>query len=126
MPGPASMDLRKRVVAAVDNGLTYEQAAEQFQVGRASVSRWLTLGRAGSLRAKAMGGSKPTFGEGERDLLKLLVWLEPDATLAELCEQMHEEIGLRTSSSTVARVLLSLGLTRKKRLSSTAGAWTRT
>jgi transposase len=120
------MDLRKRVVDAVDNGLTYEQAAEQFQVGRASVSRWLKLSRAGSLRGKTMGGSKPMFGEAQRDMLKLLVWIEPDATLAELCDKIHEEVGLRTSSSTVARVLQSLGLTRKKSRSSTAGAWTRT
>ena len=38
-----SVDLRRRVVAAVDeDGLTHRQAAERFKVSAASVSRWRT------------------------------------------------------------------------------------
>jgi len=41
-----SLDLRRRVVAAVDEeGLTHRQAAERFKVSAASVSRWRALAR---------------------------------------------------------------------------------
>ena len=120
MARPASTDLRKRVVEAAQNGLTYKDAASQFDVGDASVSRWLALLRkTGSLDPKPMGGSEPTLGNDEREVLKYLVWQAPDATLAELADQLDAEVGVRVSASTISRVLIAMGISRKKRRSST-------
>ena len=118
--GPSSVDLRKRVVEGVENGLTYEDSASQFDVGRASVSRWLALIRkTGSLEPKAMGGSKSKLGETEREVLKFLVSQAPDATQAELADQLEAELGIRVHGTTVSRALKAMGLTRKKSRSST-------
>ncbi len=38
-----SIDLRIRVVAAVDGGASHREAAERFGVSAASVSRWRNL-----------------------------------------------------------------------------------
>lgn len=127
MGRPASADLRKRVVEAVNNGLTYADAASQFDVGEASVSRWLALmRRTGSLDPKPMGGSEPTLGDEEREVLKFLVWQAPDATLAELADQLAAEMEVRVSPSTISRVLIALGISRKKRRSSTTAEKTPT
>ena len=40
MPSPLSVDLRKRVVAAVSGGASCHQAAARFGVSVASASRW--------------------------------------------------------------------------------------
>ena len=127
MARPASADLRKRVVDSVNDGLTYEDAMSQFLVGRASVSRWLRLFReTGGVEPKAMGGSVSALGEPEREVLKYLVWQAPDATLAQLADQLEGEMGVRVHGSTVARALIAMGITRKKSRSSTAGEKTTT
>jgi transposase-like protein len=80
-----SMDLRERVVAAVDAGLTQGQAAERFGVSLRTVERYLARRRAtGSLAATAQRhGPQPTVRR------QLQVWLPArldaaaDATLAE-------------------------------------------
>lgn len=120
MAAPISEDLRRRVVESVNDGLTYKQAADQFSVGDASVSRWLRLAREnGSVAASPMGGSMPILGEAEREILRGLVEQEPDLTLAELGYQLKEVTGLTVSVSTLSRVLWSMGISRKKRRSST-------
>lgn len=127
MPAPASVDLRKRVVEAVNNGLTYADAASQFDVGLASVSRWLRLLReTGSVEPKAMGGSEPALGPDEREVLKYFVAQTPDATLAELADILDGEVGVRVDGSTVSRTLIAMGISRKKKRSSTTAGRTLT
>ena len=43
MPQPLSFDLRSRVLAAVDGGLSCRQAAERFGVSASSAIRWWAL-----------------------------------------------------------------------------------
>jgi hypothetical protein len=43
MPKPLSLDLRSRVLAAVDGGLSCCQAAERFGVSASSAIRWVAL-----------------------------------------------------------------------------------
>jgi transposase len=127
MPAPLAVDLRKRVVEAVLKGNTYEEAAVRFGVGRASVSRWKALWRdTGNLDPKPTGGSESSLDADARAVLDWLVWSHPDATLAELVDMMEYELGLCTNDSTLSRVLDEMGLTRKKRRSSTIDARTKT
>ena len=61
MPKPYSVDLRERVVAAVEQGgLSRRRAAAQFGVGISSVIRWVQrLRETGSVAPGQMGGHKP-------------------------------------------------------------------
>lgn len=47
MPRSLHLDLRSRVLAAVDEGLSCRQAAERFGVSASSAIRWVALRRAG-------------------------------------------------------------------------------
>ena len=79
------MDLRARVVAAVDAGMSQSQAAERFGVSLRTVERYLARRRAtGSLAA-----SEQRHGPQPRQRRQLQAWLPArldaaaDATLAE-------------------------------------------
>ncbi len=64
---PYSLDLRMRVVAAVEGGLSRRQAAERFDVGISTAIRWTRRAReTGSAAAKPMGGDRRSrlVGEG--------------------------------------------------------------
>ena len=70
MGKPYSMDLRKRVVAAVvSGGLSRNRAAKQFGVGISTAINWVNrLHRTGSIAAGQMGGHKPRKISGEHRL----------------------------------------------------------
>ena len=54
-----SEDLRSRLIAAVDGGMSRRAAAERFGVAAASAVRWVKRWRtSGATRAKPQGGDK--------------------------------------------------------------------
>ena len=54
-----SVDLRKRVVAAVEGGLSCHKAAKRFGVSAASAIRWRALSRRqGDVRPGPLGGDR--------------------------------------------------------------------
>ena len=121
MPAPYSFDLRERVVEAYEaGGHTYESIAETFQVGVATVNRWLRRRRVSGDVAPSPhgGGQKPLIRADAERLLRELVEAQPDATLAELVERLGKSMERPPRKSTVARALARMGITRKKRLSS--------
>ena len=61
MARPYSMDLRERVVQAVEEeGLSRRQAADRFGIGIKTAIDWVRRFReTGSLAAKPMGGCRP-------------------------------------------------------------------
>ncbi|WP_096331995.1 helix-turn-helix domain-containing protein [Nannocystis exedens] len=109
--------LRIRIVEArAQEGLTYEQLAERFSVGRATVDRTLRLAReTGSVEPKPHGGGVARrITAQEQELLVELVRARPDATLAELCIALQIRAGVQISRATMCRELQRLGFTRKK------------
>ena len=61
-----SVDLRERVIGAVEGGLSRRQAAERFGVSASSAIRWCTLkeeqgsvARSGRAGIACRGGSRP-------------------------------------------------------------------
>lgn len=113
-----SMDLRERIVAAVHMpGATYDSVAQQFSVGRATVSRLLRrLRETGSVAPAAKKGRPPrVLSESDRAVLVALVTESPDATLTELVDDLEVAIGKRVGTSTVGRALAQEGFTRKKK-----------
>jgi transposase len=121
MPAPYSLDLRKRVVEAYDDGAggTYVEIAIRFDVGEATVDRWVSRHRrTGSIAPDAMGGRRHGKFDAAADAkLAAMVAEDVDATRIELMERLREELGLVVSHSAVQDALQRLGLTRKKRLS---------
>src|SRR5881275_1159738 len=80
-----SMDLRERVVAAVDAGLPQAQAAERFGVSLRTVERYLARRRAtGSLAAtEQRHGPQPMVRQRLQAWLPARLDAVADATLAE-------------------------------------------
>ena len=121
MPGPASRDLRLRVVEAYRAGEgTYEELAVRFSVGMASVNRWLRRMReSGTVEPRPHGGGQQLRIQGEDErFLRRLVEAHPDWTEAELGEEIRTKRELDVSDVTVGRAVRRLGYTVKKKRSS--------
>ena len=116
-----SLDLRERIVRAVEAGAPQSVVARAFGVGRATVERYVRLGReAGGLAPKPIPGRPPAIGPAEWAALEAQLGAAPDATLAEHCATWERERGERLSPSAMHRALARLGVTRKKRRSTRA------
>jgi transposase len=116
MPAAYSLDLRERVVAAVDEGLSRRRAARQFKVGISTVIRWVArLATTGSCAAKPSGGDhKSKAVEVHKDWLLDLVRAEPDLTLTEIRTRLHARHGLKKSFSCLWRFFARHDITFKK------------
>ena len=108
-----SIDLRQRVLAAVDAGQeTQGQIASRFTVS----TRWirkLVARRAetGEIRPKPNTGGRKALIQGETaQALRDAIAKEPDATLDEL----REAIGFDGCTVTVWRAIERLKITRRK------------
>ncbi len=70
-----SVDLRIRVVAAVDGGASHREAAERFGVSATSVSRWRNLQlRQGNVRPGPLGGDRNSH-KTEAHADQIMTWL---------------------------------------------------
>ena len=66
MGKPYSLDLRKRVVAAIEGGMSRNQAAKQFGVAISTAIGWMRrVEETGSVAPGQMGGHKPKAISGE-------------------------------------------------------------
>jgi transposase len=104
------MDLRERVVAAVDAGMSQSQAAERFGVSLRTVERYLARRRAtGSLAA-----TEQRHGPEPKVRQRLQAWLPDrldavaDATLAEHVAAFVAAGGQPVSLSAMSRAITSL------------------
>jgi transposase len=115
MAKPLSEDLRARLVAAVEGGLSRRAAAARFGVAPASAVRWVRQWRAtGVLEAKRQGGDKRSGRiEAHRDVILAAIAERVDITLVELAEMLREH-GARFAPSTIWRFLDRHGMTLKK------------
>jgi transposase len=60
MGKPYSLDLRKRVVGAIESGMSRNQAAKQFGVAISTAINWMKrVDETGSVAPGQMGGHKP-------------------------------------------------------------------
>ena len=81
-----SFDLRSRVLAAIEQGLSCRQAAARFGVSASSAIRWQALVRSGGDgRAKQQGGDRLSHRtEAHAGLIAAALAETPDVTLPEL------------------------------------------
>lgn len=111
---PYSLDLRERLLAAVDHHEgSIRWIARIFRVSPSSIVRLLQRRRAtGTLAPEPhRGGPPPALGPGDLERLAALVRAQPDATL----EQLKQQGGFSCSLKTLWYALDRLGLTRKKK-----------
>jgi transposase len=111
-----SEDLRSRLIAAVDAGMSRRAAANRFGVAVASAIRWVHAWRTtGATRAKPQGGDQRSRHiEAYRDIILARVGAQPDVTLVELAEVLRVEHGASFAPSTVWRFLARHDMTIKK------------
>jgi len=122
MSVPLPVELRARIVAAVQEGMSWEEAAEVFRVGRASVNRYMRLMREkGSVQPMPHGGGQTLRIPNEAlPMLRALIEARPDATLAQIRDAYCERSGSTVSVATVGRTVRErLGMSLKKSPSST-------
>src|SRR3954469_4582921 len=105
-----SMDLRERVVAAVDRGMTQEQAAGTFGGSVNTVGRYLTRRRnTGSLAPTAYRhGPRPEKTQRLQAWLPARLQVAADATLTEHAAAFTAEEGLVVSLATMSRAITTL------------------
>ena len=111
-----SDDLRSRVIAAVDAGLSLRAAARRFGVGIASAIRWVREWReTGSASAKPQGGDRRSRCiEAFREVILTAVEDQVDITLVEVAEMLRAEHGVTFAASTIWRFLDRHAMTFKK------------
>jgi len=111
-----SIDLRERVLKAVDGGLSYRQAAERFGVSASSAIRWHDRRRRrGDFRPKPLSGDRRSGRiEAYAALILSLIDEKPDMTLAELQARLAEK-RIGAGIGTLWRFFKRRGITRKKR-----------
>jgi transposase len=111
-----SLDLRRRVVAAVNGGASRRAAARHFAVSESSAVRWAWRAASeGSCAARRLG--RPV---GKGPLSDHLDWLiarveaEPDITMPELAERLMQTHGIKADPASLSRLLCRAGFTYKK------------
>jgi transposase len=125
MPGPYSLDLRMRVIAACEEGtLTREEIAQVYQIAESTLYEWLQLWReTKSLSPQPHGGGR--ISELRTPVLEEMFAACNDRTLDEYATGYAERTGRRYSISTICRALNLLRLRRKKNVASQRAAQTR-
>ena len=111
-----SQDLRDRVVAAVEGGLSCRRAAVRFGVSAASAIRWRRLAlEHGTPAAKAQGGDRRSARiEAHAGFLLDATETKDDITLVEM-QALLAERGTPVGLGTLWRFFDRHGISRKKR-----------
>ena len=111
-----SVDLRERVITAIDCGLSCRAAATRFGVSAASAIRWrqLTLRTGKVSPARPGGDSRSGLIEAHHGFIRTLIEANSDLTL----EEIRSALAPRVASVSVAAVWRFFdrhNITRKKR-----------
>jgi transposase len=109
-----SEDLRKKIVAATERGMSKAQAARLFDVSLSSVKRYARTARqGGSLTPKKSPGRTRKVDGKAQALLKEDVKERPAATISQRRRFLEHLTGRSLSDSTVRRLMKRLGFTQK-------------
>ena len=116
MPNPYPTELRTRAVRAYETGdETCEQVAAHFEIGVATLDRWLRRQRReGTLDPLAKGGGWRSPIEG--DVLRRVIAERPDRTTEELTREYNRQVApaARVHRSSILRALQRFGYVFKK------------
>jgi transposase len=119
-----SEDLRKKIVAAIERGMSKAEAARTFDVSLSSVKRYARTVRQGdSLTPKKSPGRPRKVDEKAQALLKEDVKERSGATISQRRRFLEHITGTDLSGSTLRRLMKRLGFTQKTGL---WGRWNET
>ena len=119
-----SEDLRKKIVAALERGMSKAQAARTFSVSLSSLKRYARRVRQGEyLTPKKSPGRPRIVDEKAQALLKEDVKERPSATISQRRRFLEHIAGTDLSDSTVRRLMKRLGFSQKNRV---WGRWNET
>lgn len=111
-----SMDLRRRVVAAVEAGQSTGAAAARFAVGKATVGTWCRLFRhTGDVAPAPQGAPRRSKLDPHEVFILGLQRENLDISLAEIVARLAAERGVKTCPSSVSYFFQKRGITFKKR-----------
>ena len=115
MGQPISMDLRRRLLSAIGEGVSCRAAAIRFGVAASTAIRWHAQWRkTGNCVPKPQGGDMRSRRVEERRGDILALWeARKDITLEELRAGLME-FGLNVSTAGLHRFFARRGMTRKK------------
>lgn len=114
---PYSLDLRKRAVAAVHEGMHKTKVCELFTICKQTLYSWLALEKEqGHLRPKTGFQKGHSHGIKDLDEFRKFVDLHPDYTQEEMSKKYA------VGSSTIGRCMKKIGYSRKKRAKLTLNA----
>lgn len=110
------LDLRRRVVEAIDGGMSARAAAARFSVGISTAISWHRRWREmGSLEPGRQGKPAGSKLDAHEAFILDLVDGQKDIALREIAEKLARTQGLRSCPATVWYFLSKRGLTHKKR-----------
>ena len=112
-----SMDVREKVMRAVEGGMSRRQAAARFDIGPATAVRWAKrVETTGEVAPLKMGGDRRSQRiEAHANFILAQIEAKPDTTIMELREKIRERHGLGFGYGTVWRFLARHKITRKKK-----------
>lgn len=115
MTKPLDHDLRVRLVAAVESGMSCRSVARHFDVGDSTVIRLMERYReTGSVEPAKIGGHRPRVLEDERAWILSRVAQEPEVTTRKLADELAER-GIKVSHVSVWNLLKRAEQSHKKR-----------
>lgn len=115
-----SEDLRTRIVAAIEGGMSKSEAARIFDVSLSSVKRYARLAACNEPLAPRKGGGRPQKANAAvARMLEEDVNSRPYAAVWERAAFLRSVSGVKLSVSTVGRLLHRLGFSQKN------GVWAR-
>jgi transposase len=110
-----SLDLRRRVVAAIDGGVSTREAARRFSIGIATAGDWHRLWRrTGDVQPGRQGKPEGSKLDPHEAFILGLIEESRDIALAEIAERLAEAHGISACPSTVWYFLDKRGITYKK------------
>jgi transposase len=115
-----SEDLRKKIVAAIERGMSKAQAARTFDVSLSSVKRYSKTAREGGSLEPRKSPGRPTKTDHKAQLLlEKDVEERPAATISQRRRFLEHITSTTLSDSTVRRLMKRLGFSQKN------GVWGR-
>ena len=120
MGAPYSQDLRLRVLASVDSGMSKMKAHQTFKVSRSTIDDWVKLRQdTGAVQSGTRRGCIGKRAIADMRQFESFAQRHRHATLGQMKRAWHQETAQLLSEQTFSTMLSRLGWTRKKRAVST-------
>jgi len=111
-----SVDLRKRVIAAIDEGMHQVDAAKFFKVSRRAICDWINLRKKTDSLAPKFGYQKGhSHSITDWDQFKKFAEINKYCTINQMVAEWKKLTDLTISRSVIQRALKKIGYTFKKK-----------